>query len=68
MKPLPNLPPWSVIVLDSAPFHCLLIAILSYAGKASMMSWLSKGCVVCDESMSKNDASVNFSTEAQDVI
>jgi hypothetical protein len=41
-KPLPNLPPQSVIVLDSAPFHCLLIAPLSYAGKAYTVSWLCK--------------------------
>jgi hypothetical protein len=67
-KPLPNLPPQSVIVLDSAPFHCLLIAILSYAGKAYKVSWLCKECVVCDEKKKKKDLSVNFSNEAQEVI
>ena len=32
------------------------------------MSWLCKECVVCDESISKNDPLVNCSTEAQEVI
>jgi hypothetical protein len=61
-------PSTSVIVLDSAPFHCLLIALLPYEGKAYMVSWLCKECVVCDESMSKHYLSVNFFTEAQEVI
>jgi hypothetical protein len=67
-KPLSNLPPQSVIAVDNAPFHCLLIAVLSYAGKAYTVSWLCEECVVCDESVGKNDLSVNFSTEAQEVI
>ena len=61
-----NFPPRPVIVLDNSSCHCLQVdRPLSTCIVKTGMIWLCRKGIMSDESMSKNDLPVNFSTEAQ---
>jgi hypothetical protein len=54
-KLLPNLPPCSVVVLDTAPYHSVQVDKVpsKYSVKSEMISWLERQGVFCDPTMRK---------------
>ena len=59
-----NFPPQPVIVLDNSSYHCLQVdrPLPTCIVKTGMI-WHCRKSIVSDETLSKNDIPVSFSTE-----